>query len=141
VASRTSSAVTAPLAIAAASPVASVESRTTSTVVRGITPQSARRRQRASVRGAGTLRRSERGQQARSERPRRRYPAPERAGTASQERATNQQAGTLRRMSLLPDPEPRARRFTVISVDDHLIEPPDLFDGRMPAALADHAPR
>ena len=29
----------------------------------------------------------------------------------------------------------------LISVDDHLIEPPDLFDGRMPAALADRAPR
>ncbi|HET7655210.1 MAG TPA: amidohydrolase family protein [Acidimicrobiales bacterium] len=28
----------------------------------------------------------------------------------------------------------------IISVDDHLIEPPDLFDGRMPAALADAAP-
>jgi len=41
----------------------------------------------------------------------------------------------------LPDPDPRARRFTVISVDDHLIEPPDLFDGRVPAHLADDAPR
>ncbi|MGI8492374.1 MAG: amidohydrolase family protein [Acidimicrobiales bacterium] len=29
----------------------------------------------------------------------------------------------------------------IISVDDHLIEPPDLFEGRMPAALADRAPR
>ena len=29
----------------------------------------------------------------------------------------------------------------IISVDDHLIEPPDLFDGRMPSALADRAPR
>ena len=28
----------------------------------------------------------------------------------------------------------------IISVDDHLIEPPDLFDGRMPAALAEAAP-
>ena len=44
-------------------------------------------------------------------------------------------------MALLPDPEPRTRRYTVISVDDHLIEPPDLFEGRMPAALADRAPR
>jgi predicted TIM-barrel fold metal-dependent hydrolase len=42
---------------------------------------------------------------------------------------------------LLPDPEPRARRFPVISVDDHLIEPPDLFEGRMPAHLVDVAPR
>ena len=44
-------------------------------------------------------------------------------------------------MSLLPDPKARPRPFTVISVDDHLIEPADLFDGRMPAHLADRAPR
>jgi predicted TIM-barrel fold metal-dependent hydrolase len=43
--------------------------------------------------------------------------------------------------TLLPDPEPRKRNHTVISVDDHLIEPPDLFDGRLPAKLADRAPR
>ncbi|MHB1784604.1 MAG: amidohydrolase family protein [Acidimicrobiales bacterium] len=30
---------------------------------------------------------------------------------------------------------------TIISVDDHLIEPPDLFEGRMPQALAEGAPR
>jgi predicted TIM-barrel fold metal-dependent hydrolase len=30
---------------------------------------------------------------------------------------------------------------TIISVDDHLIEPPDLFEGRMPASLVDRAPR
>jgi predicted TIM-barrel fold metal-dependent hydrolase len=29
----------------------------------------------------------------------------------------------------------------IISVDDHLIEPPDLFEGRMPVALVDRAPR
>jgi predicted TIM-barrel fold metal-dependent hydrolase len=34
-----------------------------------------------------------------------------------------------------------ATRYRIVSVDDHLIEPPDLFDGRMPAALADRAPR
>jgi predicted TIM-barrel fold metal-dependent hydrolase len=42
---------------------------------------------------------------------------------------------------LLPDPPPRPRRFPLISADDHLIEPRDLFEGRMPAALADRAPR
>ena len=31
-------------------------------------------------------------------------------------------------------------RHRIVSADDHLIEPPDLFDGRMPAALADRAP-
>lgn len=42
--------------------------------------------------------------------------------------------------TLLPDPEPREVRYTVISADDHLVEPPDLFDGRMPAAFQDRAP-
>jgi predicted TIM-barrel fold metal-dependent hydrolase len=44
-------------------------------------------------------------------------------------------------VGLLPDPEPRERRYTIISVDDHLIEPPDMFEGRLPAGLADRAPR
>jgi predicted TIM-barrel fold metal-dependent hydrolase len=30
---------------------------------------------------------------------------------------------------------------TIISVDDHLIEPPDMFEGRMPTALASRAPQ
>lgn len=42
---------------------------------------------------------------------------------------------------LLPDPEPRSIIVPVISVDDHLIEPPDLFDGRLPAELAERGPR
>jgi len=44
-------------------------------------------------------------------------------------------------MGLLPDPTPRPRRYTIISVDDHLIEPPDMFEGRLPAALVAAAPR
>jgi predicted TIM-barrel fold metal-dependent hydrolase len=43
--------------------------------------------------------------------------------------------------TLLPDPEPRERTYTIISVDDHLVEPRDLFEGRMPRHLADAAPR
>jgi predicted TIM-barrel fold metal-dependent hydrolase len=50
-------------------------------------------------------------------------------------------AGVVRRPVLLPDPEPRPIRVPIISVDDHLIEPPDLFEGRMPARLRDRAPR
>jgi predicted TIM-barrel fold metal-dependent hydrolase len=42
---------------------------------------------------------------------------------------------------LLPDPNPRPIFVPIISVDDHLIEPPGLFDGRMPAHLAGRAPR
>lgn len=42
---------------------------------------------------------------------------------------------------LLPDPEPREVHYTIISVDDHLVEPPHLFEGRLPWRLADRAPR
>ncbi|MGH9191736.1 MAG: amidohydrolase family protein, partial [Acidimicrobiales bacterium] len=31
--------------------------------------------------------------------------------------------------------------WPIISADDHLIEPPDLFEGRIPAGLVDRAPR
>src|SRR3979411_1988258 len=44
-------------------------------------------------------------------------------------------------MALLPDPTPRARQHILISVDDHVVEPPDMFDGRLPAALTDRAPK
>ena len=44
-------------------------------------------------------------------------------------------------MALLPDPDPRQRQHVLISVDDHIIEPPDMFVGRLPAALADRAPK
>jgi predicted TIM-barrel fold metal-dependent hydrolase len=42
---------------------------------------------------------------------------------------------------LLPDPEPRPVRYTLISVDDHLMEPPHTFEGRLPKRLQDRAPR
>jgi predicted TIM-barrel fold metal-dependent hydrolase len=48
---------------------------------------------------------------------------------------------TDRSVTLLPDPEPRPINHLVISVDDHLIEPPQMFDGRMPAKFADVTPR
>jgi predicted TIM-barrel fold metal-dependent hydrolase len=34
-----------------------------------------------------------------------------------------------------------AAPWPIISADDHLIEPPDLFEGRIPSGLADRAPR
>jgi predicted TIM-barrel fold metal-dependent hydrolase len=40
----------------------------------------------------------------------------------------------------LPDPEPRQVKYTVISVDDHLVEPPDMFEGRLAARFAGRAP-
>ncbi len=42
---------------------------------------------------------------------------------------------------LLPDPEPREVKYTLISVDDHLMEPPEAFEGRMPRKFEDRAPR
>ena len=38
-------------------------------------------------------------------------------------------------------PERRERHLTLISVDDHVVEPPHLFEGRMPKRFADRAPR
>jgi predicted TIM-barrel fold metal-dependent hydrolase len=38
-------------------------------------------------------------------------------------------------------PERRRRRHLVISVDDHLVEPPTMFQGRLPKRFADRAPR
>jgi predicted TIM-barrel fold metal-dependent hydrolase len=43
-------------------------------------------------------------------------------------------------LSLLPDPPAAERHYTVISVDDHIIEPPDLFEGRVASRFADRAP-
>jgi predicted TIM-barrel fold metal-dependent hydrolase len=42
---------------------------------------------------------------------------------------------------LLPDPEPRPVEYTLISVDDHLMEPPHAFEGRMPHRFEARAPR
>ena len=50
-------------------------------------------------------------------------------------------AGTQSTTTLLPDPVARVIAVPIISVDDHLIEPPDLFVGRLPANLQDKAPR
>jgi predicted TIM-barrel fold metal-dependent hydrolase len=44
-------------------------------------------------------------------------------------------------VTFLPEPERRAPRYTVISVDDHLVEPPDMFAGRLPARFAAAGPR
>jgi predicted TIM-barrel fold metal-dependent hydrolase len=41
----------------------------------------------------------------------------------------------------LPEKEPSEQFFTVISVDDHVVEPPHTFEGRVPAHLASSAPK
>jgi predicted TIM-barrel fold metal-dependent hydrolase len=45
------------------------------------------------------------------------------------------------KVTFLPEPEKALRKYTVISVDDHIVEPPDAFEGRMPAKFAEQAPR
>jgi predicted TIM-barrel fold metal-dependent hydrolase len=42
---------------------------------------------------------------------------------------------------LLPDPEPREVKYTIVSVDDHLVEPAHAFEGRLPKHLQGDAPR
>ena len=44
-------------------------------------------------------------------------------------------------VTFLPEPEPRDRWATIISVDDHVVEPPDAFADRFPAKYRDDAPR
>jgi predicted TIM-barrel fold metal-dependent hydrolase len=45
------------------------------------------------------------------------------------------------KVTFLPEPERRDRRYTFVSVDDHLVEPPHMFTGRVPRRFADAAPR
>ena len=45
--------------------------------------------------------------------------------------------GRPKHVTFLPDPDRRPRWCTLISVDDHLVEPPHLFEGRVPAEYAD----
>ncbi len=42
---------------------------------------------------------------------------------------------------LLPDPEPREVKYTFISVDDHLVEPRDTFEGRLERRFQERAPK
>ncbi len=51
------------------------------------------------------------------------------------------QIATLDESLFLPEPEARPVWATVISVDDHFVEPPHTFEGRIPARLAAEAPQ
>jgi predicted TIM-barrel fold metal-dependent hydrolase len=44
-------------------------------------------------------------------------------------------------VTFLPEPEPREVFCPVISTDDHIVEPPHMWDGRFPAKHAEQAPR
>ncbi len=46
-----------------------------------------------------------------------------------------------KQVTFLPDPERRPRHHTLISVDDHLVEPPHMFTGRIPQRFAELAPQ
>ncbi len=54
---------------------------------------------------------------------------------------TTAKTGNERSVTFLPDPPRARRRYTVISVDDHIVEPPDTFTGRLPRRFADRAPK
>ena len=45
------------------------------------------------------------------------------------------------KIPLIPDPDPRPRHWPFVSVDDHLLEPANTFEGRLPRHLQDRAPR
>jgi predicted TIM-barrel fold metal-dependent hydrolase len=44
-------------------------------------------------------------------------------------------------VTFLPEPDRRIRRFPFISVDDHIVEPPNMFEGRIPKKFGDRGPR
>lgn len=45
------------------------------------------------------------------------------------------------KVTLLPDPPRAVREYLMISCDDHVVEPPHAFTGRVPKHLAERAPR
>ncbi|MDQ1476214.1 MAG: hypothetical protein QOE62_1443, partial [Actinomycetota bacterium] len=66
-------------------------------------------------------------------------------GLSLDDLASNEHFGGARgrreTITWLPEPEARERTYTVISVDDHVVEPPDAFTGRFPKKYADDEPR
>ncbi len=46
-----------------------------------------------------------------------------------------------REVHFLPEPERQVRFRPIISADDHIVEPPHIFEGRVPARFAERAPR
>ncbi|KAA8960853.1 amidohydrolase family protein [Mycobacterium sp.] len=54
---------------------------------------------------------------------------------------TTAKTGDERSVTFLPEPARAERHYTVISVDDHIVEPPDTFTGRVAQKFADRAPK
>ena len=88
---------------------------------------------------AGVLER--RRARARARRTRRCWSSRWRSRSRSSRRSRASPPRQARAAIWLPEPERAERRYTVISVDDHIVEPPDAFEGRLPAKFADRAPR
>lgn len=59
--------------------------------------------------------------------------------TASESAAA--QPSVLDPALFLPEPAPARVRYTVISVDDHVVEPPHLFSAYLPAGLVERGPK
>jgi predicted TIM-barrel fold metal-dependent hydrolase len=49
--------------------------------------------------------------------------------------------GRSERVTFIPEPDREPLFCPIISVDDHALEPSDMFEGRLPARFADRAPR
>jgi predicted TIM-barrel fold metal-dependent hydrolase len=56
-------------------------------------------------------------------------------------KSTNFTTADRTTVTFLPEPPRQERAYTFISVDDHIVEPPNTFEGRMPARYADQAPK
>ncbi|MDW3215587.1 MAG: amidohydrolase family protein [Ilumatobacteraceae bacterium] len=54
---------------------------------------------------------------------------------------TSAKTGDERSVTWLPEPERADRRYLVISADDHIVEPPDTFEGRLPQKFIDRGPK
>ncbi|MDA2972574.1 MAG: amidohydrolase family protein [Actinomycetota bacterium] len=53
---------------------------------------------------------------------------------------TRASTGEAKRVTFLPEPDPAERRYLIISADDHIVEPPHTFEGRMPTRFGDRVP-
>jgi len=56
-------------------------------------------------------------------------------------RRTNRVADSLDPELFLPDPDRREVKYTILSVDDQVVEPPHLFERYLPAALREDGPQ
>jgi predicted TIM-barrel fold metal-dependent hydrolase len=58
-----------------------------------------------------------------------------------QQKSLKARGGRRPKVTLLPDPDPAQIWATIVSVDDHVVEPPDMFDGRYEERFSDQMPR